>query len=239
MQERIKELLQDVEGTPCWSAIIGSASDFPFVLHLGERLRRSLRLANPRLSFLQRTYEGEYTLLVECAWRVDSPERVVASCWDEPDVRQAALERLVDQKVCAITAEPPGFDLVMKFDDGHVLRCLSVETDAGRSRDNWHLYTPTALLRVGPGAKPELRTAEEAKSDFRRLRLALIGETDDPLALEGRRPRWPRPAPDHRPKEPPAGESGGESEGEPASEEGPKGPKGPFGPLRPVDDPPA
>ncbi len=196
MEERVKELLEQLRGQPCWSAIVGSGADFPFVLHFGEKLRRSLRLANPRLTFLQRTYEGAFSLLVECAWRVDAPSHVVASCWDDSQARADALERLVDQNVAGVRANPPGYDLELAFDDGHVLRCLSVETDLHRPRDNWHLYTPEALLKIGPRAKPEVRTAEEARAAFRRLRLTLIGESEDGVTLEERGPRWPRPAPD-------------------------------------------
>ena len=199
MEERVKDLLGQLQGQPCWSAIVGSGSDFPFVLHFGDKLRRSLRLANPRLTFLQRTYEGAFSLLVECAWRIDAPGHVVASCWDAPEAREDALNRVVDRRVETVRAGPPGYDLQIVFDDGHALRCLSVETDLRRPRDNWHLYTPEALLKVGPRAKPEIRTAEEARVAFRRLRLALIGESDDPLTLKDRGPRWPRPAPDQDP----------------------------------------
>lgn len=215
---------------------MGPDSDYPFVLHLGEKLRRSLRLANPRLTFLQRTYEGAYSLLVECAWRVDAPGHVVGSCWDVPDVRRAALDRLVGQNAVTVRAEPPGYDLEMVFEDGHALRCLSVETDLQRSRDNWHLYSPSALLRVGPRSRPDFRTAEEARAQFQRLRLALIGESDDPLALQGRPRRGPSVAPERT--DPP--------DNRPPSPDGPKAPSEssptdtprPITPLRPVEDPP-
>ena len=188
------QLLGRIAGQPCWSAIVGADDDYPFVLHFGEKRRRSLRLANPRLSFLQRTYEGEFSLLVECAWRVDGPTAVVASCWDPADVRQEALERLVDVTVRTVTAQAPGYDLQLVFENGHALRCLSVETDVDRPRDNWHLYTPDALLKVGPRGRPDVKTTEEARVAFQRLRLSLIDESSD---LPARTPRrWPRPAPE-------------------------------------------
>ena len=46
---------------------------------MGEREPRSARLANPRLSFLQRTYEGSVGFLIECPWRLDGPERPICS----------------------------------------------------------------------------------------------------------------------------------------------------------------
>ncbi|MEM7674825.1 MAG: hypothetical protein AAF449_02350 [Myxococcota bacterium] len=241
MEERVHQLLGDVRDQPCWSAIAGSEADFPFVLHFGEQLRRSLRLANPRLSFLQRTYEGSISLLVECAWRIDSPEQVVASCWDTFEARRDALDCLVDQNVKTLTASAPGYDLVLEMEDGHTLRCLSVETDLERGRDNWHLYTPQALLRIGPRGRPDVRTTEEARAAFRKLRLSLIGGSSDaPI-----RPRRLRPAPEvtsdsefdsqstddlPEPSDPPAVLDEPEADGDatiPIS----------FGPLRPVDDP--
>ena len=249
MEERVKDLLDRVSGEQCWSVIVGSDADFPFVLHLGEKLRRSLRLANPRLSFLQRTYEGSISLLVECAWRLDGPDRVIASCWDPPEVRREALENVVDQAVTVVRAEPPGYDLQVAFESGYALRCLSVETDVERPRDNWHLYTPEALLRVGPRGRPEIRTTEEAKVAFRRLRLSVMGESDEP-SMPRSRP-WPRPAPEADPPsssepvpepEPRAdGTSAPSDETERPESSGLDSPtrQDPGRPrLRPVDDPP-
>ncbi|MEO1335146.1 MAG: hypothetical protein AAFV29_05865, partial [Myxococcota bacterium] len=196
MEERVHQLLGQVRDQPCWSAIVGSEADFPFVLHFGEQLRRSLRLANPRLSFLQRTHEGSISLLVECAWRIDSPDRVIASCWDTFEARRDALDCLVDQNVKSMTASAPGYDLVLEMEDGHTLRCLSVETDLDRGRDNWHLYTPQALLRIGPRGLPDIRSTEEAKVAFRRLRLSLMGGDQEESPI---RPRRLRPAPDPEP----------------------------------------
>ena len=78
----LEDALQDLVGLRCFSAIAGSGVEFAFALHLGEKQRRFLRLANQRLSFLQRTYEGSHMLVVECTWRLDGPDGVIASCFD-------------------------------------------------------------------------------------------------------------------------------------------------------------
>src|SRR5688572_33495201 len=77
----LEGVLSDLIGCRCFSAISGSGVEFAFALHLGEKQRRHLRLANQRLSFLQRTYEGSHTLVVECTWRIDGPDGVIASCF--------------------------------------------------------------------------------------------------------------------------------------------------------------
>ena len=224
MEERVNECLRALVEEPCWSAIAGSTTDYAFVLHFGEKQRRSLRLANPHLSFLQRTYEGTYSLLIQCVWRVDAPGGVVASCWDERDQRMAALDRFVDRTVSSVQAITPGYDLTLVFDDGTALRTLSVENDLQRGRDDWNLHGPDTHVRVGPGARPQVRTAAEARAAFQRIRLALLEETEP----SEQAPSWPdRPQGEADPPKAP-------SEGpKPDPDDRPPKPR----PLRPVEGP--
>lgn len=171
----LDKLIGSLVGQPCWSAVAGDADDYALVLDLGEQQRRSLRLANPNLTFLQRTYEGSHSLLVECPWRVDAPFGVAVSCFDarRTDGRaKDALDQLAKRNVVAVEAEWPGYDLVVRFEDGWSLRAFAIETDDKSGRKNWHCWTPDGLVVVGPRSRVEHVTTAEAKATFLRLRLA-------------------------------------------------------------------
>lgn len=175
MEQKIAELeaaLADLPGKRCFSAISGDGVEFAFILHLGERQRRSLRLANPRLSFLQRTFEGSHTLLVECTWRVDGPEGVVASCLDEAKPagpRDAALEELTDRIVERVDVAAPGLDLTVRFEGGYSLLCFCTEVDERHDRSNWTYAWPGGLATVGPRSRLLLETTAEREAKLKRL----------------------------------------------------------------------
>jgi hypothetical protein len=160
----LEEALQDLIGCRCFSAISGSGVEFAFALHLGEKQRRFLRLANQRLSFLQRTYEGSHTLLVECTWRIDGPDGVLASCFDRAKPageRDAAVEDLVDRAVEAIEVGRPGLDLHVRFEGGLVLHVFATEVDENSKRNNWTYACPFATVTVGPRSRLTMESAAE------------------------------------------------------------------------------
>lgn len=175
MEHRIAELedaLADLVAKRCFSAISGAGVEFAFILHLGDRQRRSLRLANPRLSFLQRTFEGSHTLLVECTWRVDGPEGVIASCLDEAKPagpRDAALEELADRVVERVEVAAPGLDLTVRFEGGYTLLCFCTEVDEKQKRSNWTYAWPGGLATVGPRSRLLLETVAEREAKLGRL----------------------------------------------------------------------
>lgn len=174
---RLTFLLGELEGLPCFSTIVGGADDYALVLDLGEKRRRSLRLANPRLSFLQRTFEGDSGLLIECPWRIDAEDQVIASCFDrrgEGERGSEAVNDLVERTVLEATAEAPGWDLVVRLSGGWTVRAFAlepaprpprlqpasagekprVEPPAARApRSNWAVWTPAGSMVVGPGGQ--------------------------------------------------------------------------------------
>jgi hypothetical protein len=168
----LEEALDDLIGCRCFSAISGPSVEFAFVLHLGERQRRFLRLANQRLSFLQRTYEGSHTLLVECTWRIDGPNGVLSSCFDRAKPggpRDAALEDLVDRAVEGIELFRPGLDLDVRFEGGLVLRLFATEADEKSKRNNWTYSCPFATATVGPRSRLQMESASERLASLAHL----------------------------------------------------------------------
>jgi len=212
---RLEWLLSQLVGAECFSSIVGEAEDYAVVLHIGERQRRSLRLANPRLSFLQRTYEGSMGFLVECPWRIEHPDGVAATCFDPRGEAQAgtqAVEALVGQTVQHVEVLDPGYDLVLRMSQGWVLRAFCLETDrvaapppkeaeqaAARRfvppppaksarRRNWSVWTPEGTWVVGPRGGLEPEPAEEGAAP----RSPLVGVDDGLSNLVGWRARQER-----------------------------------------------
>lgn len=192
-------LLDDLKDQVCWSAAAGLDREWLVVLDLGEKVRRSLRLANPTLSFEQRTYEGSHAVVVEGSWRVDGPDEVIVSCLDSrhpTDRLNAGLAELVGKRLISAVAEPPAHDLVLTFEGGLVLRAFVLEAlpaparsvpEGARSpapppppRTAWSAWTPTGMLKVGVhGRLGELGPSGEPPPHPGRPHLAVVDEDDE------------------------------------------------------------
>lgn len=164
--------LDELVGEACWSAKAGLDREWLVVLDLGDKVRRSLRLANPTLSFEQRTFEGSHAVVVEGTWRLDGPNGVIVSCLDSrypTDRLDAGLAELVGRKVESAKAEGPAHDLEVRFEGGYVLRAFVLEPlpqppvpvgEGGRPpkpppppRACWTAWTPEGTVKVGPHGK--------------------------------------------------------------------------------------
>ncbi len=186
-ETRVLEKLAQLPGVSCWSVMVGGAEDPALVLDFGKRRRRSLRLANPSLSFLQRTFEGEWSLLVECHWRLDGPKHVVASCCDalQPEPKtMPTLAEIEGLEVLRAHTAAPGFDLSLQFVDGHCLRCFATETT--RMRNNWSFWGPHGAVVVGPKGRVVEETPGGLEAKLERHRLQVVPPEDD-LVEEWRR----------------------------------------------------
>ena len=122
-------------------------------LQMGEREPRSARLANPRLSFLQRTYEGSVGFLIECPWRLDGPERPICSNLSVLDRDVRSLEEFgwlfMDLTVESFEFDRRAGDLQLHFASGDRLSIFAAEVLAPELR----LQNPDSLtVAFGSGA---------------------------------------------------------------------------------------
>lgn len=183
---RILELLEGAVGQTLWSAVTGPRGNYVLSLELGAQQRRSMRLANPRLSFLKRTFEGSHSFLIECPWRVDAPDRVLVSAFDAfskdaPPIHE--IGELTDRVVEAVEVNPPAWDLVLRLSGGAVLRCFAVEVSRRPERNNWAYWSPEGPVVIGPSGIVHEQTRAQAEEGFRKHLRALEG--DEPAELEG------------------------------------------------------
>ena len=179
-REFVEERLAPIVGQRIWSAIAGPQGDYVLSLEVGEQVPRSMRLANPRLSFLKRSFEGEFGFLFECPWRLDGPDRVLVSYLGLIGRRDPPLSddirELNDRVIERVEVIGPGWDLALHLADGAVLRAFSAEVDVRRKRNNWAFWSPEGPLTVRPGGRIAER---EAPSRQERMRRRLEALPDD------------------------------------------------------------
>lgn len=146
------EGLRSLKGKHCWGVVAGKGTGSMVALDFGGRVSRSKRLENPHLTLEQQRFTGEYSLFIGCSWRLDGPDAVVCGCEDsnvEDGSMLGGLQSLVGQAVTDVEISPPGYDLVVGFDDATSLRVFCEHTDKKEEEDNYSFFTPDSVYTVG------------------------------------------------------------------------------------------
>lgn len=181
--EDVRALVKDAAGKECWGVLATESGDDALVLDLGEKQRRSLRLANPHLSFVQRTYEGEFSFLIECVWRLDGSEGVIVTSLDDDrahGVRTRKMKVLEGRALRDALVENEGYDLSLIFDGGYVLRCFSAL--AAKRRINWSFASPSVRVSIHPYGRPEIESRKTMEKRLEALKRAIRGDEGDTVA---------------------------------------------------------
>jgi hypothetical protein len=181
--EDVRALAAEAVGKDCWSVLVSESGDDVLVLDLGEKQRRSLRLANPNLSFVQRTYEGEYSFLVECPWRLDGNEGVVATSLDDDrahGVRARKLKVIEGRRLAGVSVEHTGYDLTLAFDGGYFLRCFAAL--AAKKSTNWSFSSPDVRVAIFPFGRADIESRRTLEKRLHALKRAIRGDEGDVVA---------------------------------------------------------
>jgi hypothetical protein len=72
--------------------------------------------------------EGEMTISLEGAWRVEHGNEVIVGSKDPDDEREPFLQELVDRTLERFDIARPGYDLTLIFHDAYVIRCFPIDS---------------------------------------------------------------------------------------------------------------
>ena len=148
------ELILPLKGIKCWYVSCGGAAGSTFQLAFGEKVARSVPLKNPAHDETYRRYQGEFSLLVWCSWRLDSLEAPVTSSDDNEKLVAAGLSQLVGATIESIDVVAPAWDLNVEFSNALVLHVFCDHVPGDPSFDgNWDLFIRDVTVAVGPGAR--------------------------------------------------------------------------------------
>lgn len=162
---KLRVILQELKGALCFSVIVGGAGE-ALVLDFGKRRPRSLRLANKKLSFAQRTFEGEQGLLIDCGFALDGPRGRVATHVEGSTVDGPSPLRVLEgDRVVKVTLPAPGLDPVLTWKSGHILRVWAHRVDPRGRRENWAVWSKQGSLAVGPGGRISAPPREKPGED--------------------------------------------------------------------------
>ncbi|HUG13800.1 MAG TPA: hypothetical protein VMM78_02185 [Thermomicrobiales bacterium] len=110
MQRQIA-LLQRLHGQEC--TFTGSVDGKSLVLDFGARHPTGIDEARGLVA----AFEGDYWLVVQCPWRLDSSTDVIVGGFDSVELILDFSRILVGKRVRATQVDPPGFTAQLSFDD--------------------------------------------------------------------------------------------------------------------------
>ncbi|MFO0722882.1 MAG: hypothetical protein U1E65_03795 [Myxococcota bacterium] len=185
----MRQWLDSAVGLPVWSASAGPGPSYALSLELGEQVRRPVRLSNPSLSFVKRTFEGSHSLIVECPWRLLEGDRLLWSAFAAFDPKSGfggELAALQGHLLEGIEVVGPMCDLELRFSGDLTLSAFALETRQKPPRINWSFASPLGAVSVGPGPRLQLTPKAQQKAEARRRLVALSGDDDTIPALRAR-----------------------------------------------------
>jgi hypothetical protein len=152
-----------LEGLPCWYVSTGGAVGSTFKLAFGRKLPRAVPVNNLAHSEEFRRFDGEVSILVWCAWRLDDRDRPITSWDDVEDSVGRGLRSLIGASVESCKICPPAWDAEIVFSNGLCLRIFSDHVPGDPSFSvNWDFKTQSARLGFGPGATYTVKSRDDS-----------------------------------------------------------------------------
>jgi len=148
------KLIPSLRGLECWYVSCGGAAGSAFQLSFGEKVRRRMPITNSAHSDAFRQFEGEVSLLVWCAWRLDGPDSPLTSWDDRHESIEAEVSKLVGTRIESLEVVPPAWDMNIMFSNSLCLRVFCDHVPGEPSFDgNWDLRAQETIIAIGPGTK--------------------------------------------------------------------------------------
>jgi hypothetical protein len=120
-----------LRGLACWGTVAGGSAGSAVALDFGGRRPRAKPLRRPHLTPEQQELEGEVSMLVHCAWRLETSAAIVCGSGDDngPDGPMLrGLTNVVGATVQHVESLCDGRDLVLTFDRDLTLRVFCDNT---------------------------------------------------------------------------------------------------------------
>jgi hypothetical protein len=149
--EELQALILRLRQTECWAVIAGRGTGSAIDLHFGAKVTRKTALSNPTLSEEERRFEGEISVYVTSAWRLDSDVNVICGWLDADenvDEMVRGLKSMVGHKVGAVEVRTPAWDLRISFDNGLSLVIFADQTSLDDG-DNYSVFDGGGGFTVG------------------------------------------------------------------------------------------
>lgn len=152
----LRDNLAKLRDKECWGFAAGKGTGSHVVLSIGEKIPLAQPVDNHNLSENVRNNGAEFSLFIECVWRLDSIDEVICGAWDDNSKNEKMLEGLgllINSKIVSIDISEPSLDLEIEFSNKLILKIFCDQTNEKDNFDNYSLITALECLTVGCKSK--------------------------------------------------------------------------------------
>jgi hypothetical protein len=146
----IEEFFAEIRGRQCWSVIGGGSGGSVISLRFGERVPLKKPLTNAALSMEERLFDGERSLIIYCAWRLEAGREILCSSQsvsDEGSLDVSALGRIRNEVVAEAGFTSPFHDLRIAF-GGDVVLSAFCDLAPLSDESNYVMFNPATSIAV-------------------------------------------------------------------------------------------
>ncbi len=151
--EDLTESLQALIAKKCSRFYAGPSTGSDIDLHFGIETTICVPVSRPSLPEGLKLAQGEISLFIECAWRLDSETEVICGSTDSNDndgPMQRGLALVVGRVVKSVKVELPAGDLTVRFSGDIALGVFCDQTNLEEGNDNYSLHVKDRIFIVGP-----------------------------------------------------------------------------------------
>jgi len=168
----VSETLYGLQGKIILRVVAGPSHGTTLILDVGGLVKRDVPLISPFVSDEIRDYEGEFSLMITCAWRLMLGGRIVCGSLsrNEADGEIAGVTtQLIGSRVIRVHVDPNYLDFTLDVEGGR-LAVFCDELDSHGTRSNYSIRHDGPRFVVGP--RSLVRREERALPVRAPLRLA-------------------------------------------------------------------
>lgn len=150
-ESTLKSEFQKLAGKQCWGVIAGNGTGSFITLNIGNKIPLRTPLDNPTLDESVRNYEGEYSLYIECVWRLDSDNEIICGAWDDNSKKGKmlkGLKLLMGTQITQINLFEPAWDFTIEFSKKYKLKVFCDQINEKNADDNYSLFTPKQVITI-------------------------------------------------------------------------------------------
>jgi hypothetical protein len=138
---QLNNQLKKMIGKPLWATLVGGCTGSILGLRFGKKLKKARPTPNPHLSRIVRYYNGEFSMMIFCAWRVERDSKIICGtgdCNERGELTVEGIRILHGKRVRSVhVGKIP--DLCIDFDAGYKLRLFcDTKTSNKKSYHKWY-----------------------------------------------------------------------------------------------------
>jgi hypothetical protein len=139
-------------GRPCWLIIAGKGTGSIVHLGFGDKYPRDKPLKNPCINDDEKLFKPELSLMVYCAWRLSSLDRILCGWRSSNEMGGemiSGLSLLRFRRINDVSIRPLTLDLDLTFEDNICFQVFCDITTNDEEDNNYVLLIKDKIIEVG------------------------------------------------------------------------------------------